>query len=112
MTDAADSLVLTRREGPILVITLNRPEKLNALHPDLVSELSLTLAGAEAAPDLSVLVVTGAGRAFSAGPDLGVLFKWDHPEKRGYLASVLRGFYPLWWVAQPGVAAVKRPTID
>jgi|SRR5262249_3026135 len=111
MTDAADSLVLTRREGPILVITLNRPEKLNALHPDLVSELSLTLAGAEAAPDLSVLVVTGAGRAFSAGLDLELLLKWNHQEKMDYLASVLRVFHRIWEMPQPVVAAVNGPAI-
>src|SRR5499427_1000241 len=111
MTDAADSLVLTRREGPILVVTLNRPDKLNALHPDLVSELSTALADAEGASDLNVLVVTGAGRAFSAGLDLELLLKWGVQEKVDYLDSVLRIFHRIWEMPQPVIAAVNGPAI-
>src|SRR5215831_5711740 len=111
MTGATGPLVLTRREGPILVVTLNRPEKLNALHPDLVSQLSLLLADAEGASDLNVLVVTGAGRAFSAGLDLELLLRWNHQEKADYLASVLRIFHRIWEMPQPVVAAVNGPAI-
>src|SRR5262245_42480177 len=111
MEDEGDPLVLTKREGPTLVITLNRPEKLNALHPDIVSELSLVLAGAEAASDLSVLVITGAGRAFSAGLDLELLLKWNHQEKADYLASVLKIFHRIWEMPQPVIAAVNGPAI-
>jgi enoyl-CoA hydratase len=111
MDGATDSLVLTQRHGPILVVTLNRPDKLNALHPDLVSELSVTLADAEGASDLSVLVVTGAGRAFSAGLDLELLLKWGVQEKVGYLDSVLRIFRRIWEMPQPVIAAVNGPAI-
>lgn len=111
MTGATGPLVLTRREGPILVVTLNRPEKLNALHPDLVSQLSLLLADAEGASDLNVLVVTGAGRAFSAGLDLELLLRWNHQEKADYLASVLRIFHRIWEMPQPVIAAVNGPAI-
>src|SRR5262249_3260256 len=111
MNESAAPLVLTEREGPILVITLNRPEKLNALHPDLVNQLSLTLAGAEGATDINVLVVTGAGRAFSAGLDLDLLLRWSPQEKAEYLSSVLRVFHRIWEMPQPVIAAVNGPAI-
>jgi enoyl-CoA hydratase len=111
MTGITQRLVLTRREGPILVVTLNRPDKLNALHPDLVSELSVALADAEATSDLNVLVVTGAGRAFSAGLDLELLLKWGVQEKVHYLESVLRVFHRIWEMPQPVIAAVNGAAI-
>jgi len=90
---------------------LNRPGKLNALHPDLLSELSLTLAGAEAASDVNALVLTGAGRAFSAGLDLELLLRWNHQEKMDYLASALRVFHRVWEIPQPVIAAVNGAAI-
>ena len=108
---AGINLVMTRREGPILVVTLNRPDKLNALHPDLVSELSVALADAEVASDLNVVVVTGAGRAFSAGLDLELLLNWGIQEKVDYLDSVLRIFHRIWEMPQPVIAAVNGPAI-
>jgi len=111
MASTTQSLVLTDRGGPILVMTLNRPDKLNALHPDLVSELSLGLADAEDASDLSVIVITGAGRGFSAGLDLELLLKWGVQEKADYLDSVLRIFRRIWEMPQPVIAAVNGPAI-
>jgi enoyl-CoA hydratase len=62
-------LVLSRDEGPVRVVTLNRPEKLNALTGELVESLSAQLAVA-AEDDSRVVVLTGAGRSFCAGYDL------------------------------------------
>lgn len=68
MTDG--SAVLIERQGAVAVISLNRPERLNAWSPDLGAALLDRLR--EAAADASVrgVVLTGAGRAFSAGADL------------------------------------------
>lgn len=61
----------TRREGRILVVTLNRPKVYNAMHPPMHHELSRVWDDFEADPDLWVAVLTGAGeKAFSAGNDL------------------------------------------
>jgi enoyl-CoA hydratase/carnithine racemase len=111
MSGTMNSLVLTTREGPILVLTLNRPEKLNALHPDLVNELSLALADAEGASDVTVLIVTGAGRAFSAGLDIELLLRWNPQQKVDYLSSVIRIFHRIWEMPQPVIAAVNGPAI-
>ncbi len=51
-------------------ITLNRPDKLNALSPELLSEFEQALRTAEDDPTVRVLIIRGAGRAFSAGYDL------------------------------------------
>jgi len=55
----------------IATITFNRPDRLNALSPEMVQELKQAYASAEADPDVWTLLVTGAGRAFCAGADVG-----------------------------------------
>lgn len=54
----------------VATITLNRPERLNALSPAMIGELREAYAAAEADPDVWMLVVTGSGRAFCAGADV------------------------------------------
>jgi enoyl-CoA hydratase/carnithine racemase len=57
-------------EGRIAVVRLNRPDRLNALNRQLQDELGEAFAAAEAAPEVRVLILTGAGRAFSVGADI------------------------------------------
>jgi enoyl-CoA hydratase/carnithine racemase len=63
-------LVLAESSGRVLLLTLNRPEKLNALSKELVERLADCLADAERNDDIGTVVLTGAGRAFSAGADI------------------------------------------
>jgi len=58
------------REGRILTITMNRPDALNAANAALHTELARVFVDAQNDPDSDVVVLTGAGRAFSAGGDL------------------------------------------
>jgi 2-(1,2-epoxy-1,2-dihydrophenyl)acetyl-CoA isomerase len=67
------TLVLTHVADGIATITLNRPEKLNALTTALCDELITALRAASTDPSVRVIVVTGAGRAFCAGADLTIL---------------------------------------
>jgi enoyl-CoA hydratase len=77
---AADALVLVDRPAEGVVrVTLNRPDKLNALSFDLFLALEAALEAAGADPACRVVVVTGAGRGFCAGLDLGSGF--DTPEQ-------------------------------
>jgi enoyl-CoA hydratase/carnithine racemase len=62
--------LLYTTDGPVLTLTLNRPEALNAISPDLERELHAALDEADADPDIRVIILTGAGRAFSAGYDM------------------------------------------
>jgi enoyl-CoA hydratase len=64
-------LVLYEGRGAVAVLTLNRPEKLNALNYALVDRLVELLDSIETAPDVRAVILTGAGeRAFSAGADI------------------------------------------
>ena len=58
---------------PVTTITLRRPEAMNAITPDMLGELSSALEAVAANPEISVVVLTGEGRAFSAGVDLKAL---------------------------------------
>lgn len=71
-TDTASAPVLTI-EGSRATIRLNRPRHLNRLQPDDLSVLTAQFAQIEADPAIRVMVLTGTGRAFSAGFDLGSL---------------------------------------
>jgi len=62
--------ILYRKEESILWITLNRPQVLNALNRGLWRELYQTLDMAEKDENIRVIIITGAGRAFSAGDDI------------------------------------------
>ena len=63
--------ILYRVNGPVGEITLNRPDKLNSITAEMVSELHLAMDAAEADPAVRVIAVKGNGRAFSSGFDLG-----------------------------------------
>lgn len=62
--------VRARHDGPVAIITLARPGKLNALTARLHAQLRAALDAAEADPAIRVVVLTGEGRAFSSGQDL------------------------------------------
>lgn len=64
------SFVTRTTQGPVSVVTLNRPERLNAMSGALMDDLHAALVAAHADPATRVIVFTGAGRAFCAGDDL------------------------------------------
>ncbi|HYK83097.1 MAG TPA: enoyl-CoA hydratase/isomerase family protein [Gemmatimonadales bacterium] len=70
---AAVGRVLVDIAGAIGTLTLNRPERLNALDPALCAELTAALRGLSRNAAVRVIVLTGAGRAFCAGADLAIL---------------------------------------
>ena len=62
------------RTGRVGVITLSRPEKLNAWTPRMMAEYRDAIARCNADPEVGAIVMTGAGRAFCAGADIGAVF--------------------------------------
>ena len=62
--------VTLHNQGPVSIVTLNRPERLNAMSGALMTDLHQALVAAHADPDTRAIVFTGAGRAFCAGDDL------------------------------------------
>ena len=65
--------VIEQRDGPILVLTLNDPDRANPLSSAMVIALSEALEGAASDSDVRAVILTGAGRHFSAGADLEAL---------------------------------------
>ncbi len=65
-----DSLLVARKDG-VAALTLNRPDRLNALTAPLIDGLRAALSDAEADPEVRAVLLRGAGRGFCAGQDLG-----------------------------------------
>jgi enoyl-CoA hydratase/carnithine racemase len=70
MSKQRSSILLREDRGAVAILTLNRPDKLNALNNELISELMHALEGIELDSSVRAIVITGAGRAFSAGADI------------------------------------------
>jgi enoyl-CoA hydratase/carnithine racemase len=93
----------------VATITINRPDRRNALSWTVMSELRRAVAEAKADPDVRVVVITGAGdRAFSAGADLSGMAEGagfaDLHEARGELARLFRD---VWELGKPTIARVR-----
>jgi enoyl-CoA hydratase/carnithine racemase len=93
----ASNELLCTRDGAIVTITLNRPEKRNALTVPMLEELHAAVKDLSAAPDVRVLILGGAGKAFCAGLDLkemGLARRPDgsveYPEIEGALHALER----------------------
>jgi enoyl-CoA hydratase/carnithine racemase len=78
-TIAPGATVLVRLDGPAVRVTLNRPEKRNALSLELMQELVAVLGRASAEPEARAIVLEAAGPAFSAGHDLSEMIGRDAP---------------------------------
>jgi enoyl-CoA hydratase len=63
--------VLVGREGPVGVLTIDRPKVLNALSPAVIAELTDALGRFDADPEVGAVVLTGGPRVFAAGADIG-----------------------------------------
>lgn len=109
--------VLMSRDGGVCEITFNRPHQLNAMTWQLLDEWSAALDEADRDPDVRAIVLTGAGRAFSAG------FDWNedysavygpHLERNVRTTPFARGganLLRIWETNKPVVAAVNGPAV-
>lgn len=84
--------VLLEKKGPIAYLILNRPEKLNAVSPDMLKELTGALGAAGADPDVRVIVLKGEGRAFCVGFDLSSFLEDTSPQ---HVLGLVRQFQEL-----------------
>ena len=103
-----EKTVLFEKRGSIAVVTLNRPQSLNALSADLVGECILTLHTLEHDDAVRVVVLTGAGRAFCAGGDLGSLDALTTAdERRRFIAKAATIAKLLAAMSKPVIAMVN-----
>jgi len=103
-------LVLYETRGPAAWVTFNRPEKLNAISHAVVDQLRTALQRALADDEVKVVVLTGAGRAFSSGYDVGEEVADGYQgayEWRQVLASDVAIAMELWSLGKPTIAAVR-----
>jgi enoyl-CoA hydratase len=94
--------ILATAEGPVGLITLNRPEALNALNSTITAEISDAAAAFDADPGIAALVITGSERAFAAGADIKEL-------KDKTFAEVYE--QQLITATWEGLSRVRKPTI-
>jgi methylglutaconyl-CoA hydratase len=103
------SNVIVTTEDSLRFITLNRPEKRNALNDELIAELKAALREADAADDLRAIVIRGAGSDFCSGADLSALQKISESSALENLAdatNLMELFLLMRQVKIPVIAAV------
>jgi enoyl-CoA hydratase len=108
--DMTYQTILYETKGPIGILTLNRPDRLNAIDQEMVGEVFDLFDRIEADENVRAVVVTGAGRAFSAGFDLKAAFDrpWGTVETvTYYLKRDLDFIMRFWNCPKPTIAAVK-----
>jgi enoyl-CoA hydratase/carnithine racemase len=98
--------VLVRDDASAAVVTLNRPERRNALSLELMLELSGVLRALGDDPEVRVIVVAGAGPAFCAGHDLAEMIGRDVPYYRRLFTACTELMEILHAVPQPVIAKV------
>ena len=105
--------IIYERKGPIAYLTLDRPEKLNALNAELMTEFREAMGVVEADPEVRALIITGAGRAFSSGFDIQRSSNSMDPSTstvdawRTRLQGLVETLMTVWNCSKPVIAAVN-----
>lgn len=97
-------MLTIQHHGRVASVTLNRPEKLNALSGELRARLVTAFESLDADDEVAVIVMTGAGRAFCAGLDLQELAQSGDPRGADPVEAIAR-------TRKPVIAAVNGPAI-
>jgi enoyl-CoA hydratase len=103
----SDDLVLRSHDSGVRTLTLNRPEKLNALSSGLVDALSDAMRTAASDPEARVIVISGAGRSFCAGYDLDEESPGDDAATAAGLRRSLAKLIEIYDQPQPVIASVQ-----
>ena len=106
-------LLFERKENGILLITINRPEALNATNARLHWELSRVWLDIGDDPETRVVVITGAGRAFSAGGDLDMIDAFSHNLEviSGVMKEASDIVYNIANLDKPVISAINGPAV-
>jgi len=104
--------ILFQKEGPIVTITFNDPEKLNPMGLQTGEETRLALEECGRDEEIRAVILTGAGRAFSAGGDLREISKESPPMVfRDGIARIFQAVLAIADLEKPVVAAVNGPAM-
>ena len=94
--------ILVEKRGNVAIITLNRPQALNALSPDLMREVSFAVDELESDSNVGCLVVTGSEKAFAAGADIKEM------KTKSYMDVYMSDFITAEWER---IARCRKPVI-
>jgi enoyl-CoA hydratase len=93
--------ILVERRGPVVLVTLNRPQALNALNSQLIGELNQALEAYEADTSLACMVLTGSEKAFAAGADIKEM------QAKSYMDTYMGDFIGKW----ERISTTRKPVI-
>ncbi len=100
--------VLYEKRDNVAIITLNRPDKLNALSAQLLADVPAALGEAEGDPEVRAVMITGAGRGFCSGADLSEEGEFPYfMTNEGPMAGFGRLVVSVRHISKPSVAAVN-----
>jgi enoyl-CoA hydratase len=97
--------LLVEARDRVGVVTLNRPQRLNALSDALAAELAAALRALDDDPAIAVIVLTGGEKAFAAGADIGAMADWDYAKVYGD-DYITKNYEAIRSVRKPVIAAV------
>lgn len=103
-------ILLQKRDG-IAILTLNRPDRLNAFNRELIGELAAAVEEVAGDSQVKVLVITGAGKAFAAGADIDEMRSYTPLEARGWAEYVGSAFGRVADLPIPVIAAINGPAV-
>lgn len=101
------AFVTLEQKGPVGVMTMNRPEALNALNDQVLRDLDSVLDQVEENDEILVAILTGAGRSFVAGADIGQMSTLTAAEAKKFGVLGNRVFLKLENLTKPTIAAVN-----
>ncbi len=94
--------------GGIATVRLNRPNKLNAINPEMIADFRQLVNDVRADPDARIVIFTGNGRAFCAGADIAALSKVGGPaDFMSFIESVQTAFNAIEDLDRPAIAAIN-----
>jgi enoyl-CoA hydratase len=96
--------ILVEQHGAVTLVTLNRPQALNALNSEVLKELTEVFGGYDADPEQRCLVLTGSEKAFAAGADIKEMSSQNFAEM--YSADFFGGWERITATRKPWIAAV------
>jgi 2-(1,2-epoxy-1,2-dihydrophenyl)acetyl-CoA isomerase len=102
------SILVTKQDG-VATLLLNRPDKLNALSEEMYHGIADHCAALDADDEVRAIILTGAGRAFCAGGDVGSMGGYDVVTGRKRSQKHRRTVVNLYNVEKPVIAAVRGP---
>lgn len=101
------SFIRLEHEGPVALLTIARPERMNALDAKVLSELEVAIGALNSDASVRVAIITGEGKAFVAGADIAAMQEMDPGDAEGFAAMGHRIFDAIERARLPIIAAVN-----